>query len=180
MNPHSPYGAGKAAADHLLLSYNKLFGSEVSIIRPFNMYGPRQNMDAYAAVIPITINRILSNQPPILEGDGEQTRDLTYVKDVARTSIQMLNSEACIGKAVNIGYGQEFKIKDVIFKICDLLHYSRDNITHASERPADVRRLCTSIRLAKKLFKYAPTTNFDDGLKLTIDWYKSTISSLRF
>jgi len=179
MNPNSPYGAGKAAADHLLLSYNKLFGCEVSIIRPFNMYGPRQNMDAYAAVIPITINRILNTHSPVLEGDGEQTRDFTYVKDVARASLQMLNSNSCVGQAVNVGYGQEFKIKDVIFKICDLLSYPRENIVHSAERPADVRRLWTSTRLAKKLFGYAPTTDFDDGLGLTIDWYKSTTSSMR-
>lgn len=173
--PHSPYGAGKAAADLLLLSYHKLFGSEVSIIRPFNMYGPRQNMEAYAAVIPVTINRILNNQPPVLEGDGEQTRDLTYVKDVAKAAIQMLENDDCIGQVVNVGYGQEIKIRDIIFKICDLLNYPRENLTYASARPADVRRLCANIKLAEKLFGYAPVTDFPDGLKLTTDWYKSII-----
>ncbi len=174
LQAHSPYGAGKAAADLLLLSYSKLFGCEASIIRPFNMYGPRQNMDAYAAVIPITISRILNNQPPILEGDGEQTRDLAYVKDIAEMSLIMLESDNCIGRVVNVGSGQEFRIKDIIFKICDLLGYPCRDTIHAPERPADVRRLCTSIRLAKKLLGYSQKTNFDDGLRMTIDWYKTS------
>ncbi len=77
LDPTTPYGAGKAAADLLLQSYHKLFNIEIGIIRPFNLYGPRQNMDAYAAVIPVTINRILHSKKPIIEGDGLQTRDFT-------------------------------------------------------------------------------------------------------
>jgi len=179
LKPTTPYGAGKVAADLLLQSYVTLFGCQVSIIRPFNMYGPRQNMQAYAAVIPITIQRILSNELPILEGDGSQTRDFTYVKDVAKASVKLLQCDRAVGKVVNVGSGKETKIIDVINMICDILKYPRENIRHAPPRPADVRRLCTSIRLAKKLINYSAETDFDDGLRLTIDWYKTTYSSLR-
>lgn len=177
--PASPYGAGKAAADLLLQSYHKLFGCRVSIIRPFNMYGPRQNMFAYAAVIPITINRILNNELPVLEGDGEQTRDFTYVRDVADESLKLLNCNKAVGEIINVGSGTETKIKDVIYKICDLLNFPRENILHAPPRPSDVRRLCADITRAKKLFKYSPKTDFDDGLALTINWCKTTCNSLR-
>ena len=179
LHPNTPYGAGKATADLLLLSYQKLFASEVAIIRPFNMYGPRQNMQAYAAVIPVTIQRILSNELPILEGDGNQTRDFTYVKDVAEASLKLLECDKAIGKIVNVGQGEETKIIDVINMMCDLLNHPRENIRRAPTRPADVRRLCTSITLAKKLIKYTPTTDFQDGLNQTIDWYKKTFRSLR-
>lgn len=179
LQPNTPYGAGKAAADLLLLSYHKLFMCEVAIICPFNMYGPRQNMQAYAAVIPVTIQRILSNELPILEGDGNQTRDFTYVKDVAEASLKLLECDRAVGKVVNVGQGEETKIIDVIHMICDLLDHPKENMRRASPRPADVRRLCTSITLAKKLIKYAPVTDFQDGLNQTIDWYKRTFRSLR-
>lgn len=177
--PASPYGAGKAAADLLLLSYHALFGCPVSIIRPFNMYGPRQNMFAYAAVIPVTINRILNNELPILEGDGEQTRDFTYVRDVADESLKLLNCSKAVGEIINAGSGIETKIKDVIYKICDLLNFPRENILHAPPRPSDVRRLCADITRAKKLFNYSSKTDFDDGLALTVNWCKTSYNSLR-
>jgi UDP-glucose 4-epimerase len=174
LHPTSPYGAGKAAADLLLQSYHELFGLEVAIIRPFNMYGPRQNMDAYAAVIPLTIKNILSGQPPVLEGDGEQTRDFSFVKDVAEASLNLLECNKALGQVVNVGYGKEIKIKDVITKICDIMNFPRHNILHKTARVADVRRLCSSTKLAKKLINYAPKTDFDEGLRNTIEWFKIT------
>jgi UDP-glucose 4-epimerase len=173
LEPTTPYGAGKVAADLLLLSYVRLFGSKVSIIRPFNMYGPRQNMQAYAAVIPVTIRRILLGGLPILEGDGSQTRDFTYVKDVANASVKLLECDRAVGKVVNVGQGKETKIIDVIHMICDHLNYPKENIAHVPRRPADVRRLCTSNKLAEELIDYAPTTDLDDGIRLTADWMKS-------
>jgi UDP-glucose 4-epimerase len=174
LDPASPYGAGKAAADLLLLSYHKLFGSKVTVIRPFNLYGPRQNMEAYAAVIPVTINRILSNDLPILEGDGNQTRDFCYVKDVAEAALALLDCSKATGQVVNVGAGEEIKIKDVIYKICDLLNFPRENIKHAPPRPSDVRRLCADVTLAKNLIGFSAKTDFEDGLCKTADWFKKT------
>lgn len=172
LQPTSPYGAGKAAADLLLQSYHKLFGIEATILRPFNMYGPRQNMDAYAALIPVTISRILSGQQPILEGDGEQSRDFSYVKDVTSASIKLLDCDKALGKVVNIASGTEIKIKDVIRTVCDILNYPQDNVIHVPARHSDVRRLCGGIRLAKQFINYEPHTNFEKGIQKTVDWYK--------
>jgi len=177
LDPNSPYGAGKAAADLLLLSYYKLFNLEVSIIRPFNFYGERQNMEAYAAVVPVTIWRILNGQKPILEGRGLQTRDFTYVKDGAEAAVQMMDCDKAIGKVVNIGQGSELDIKAVISRICATLDYPPDRIEHKPPRPSDVMRLHADITLAKKMFGYSPKTSFDEGIKLTIEWFRLRIDA---
>ena len=173
LDPNSPYGAGKAAADLLLLSYYKLFGVEVSIIRPFNFYGERQNMEAYAAVIPVTISRILNGEKPILEGDGLQTRDFTYVKDGAEAAVKMMDCDKAIGRVVNLGQGREIDIKTVISMICDTLDYPSDKIEYMPPRPSDVRRLHADITLAKKMLGYSPRTSFNEGIELTIGWFRS-------
>jgi UDP-glucose 4-epimerase len=173
LDPNSPYGAGKAAADLLLLSYYKLFGLEVSIIRPFNFYGRRQNMEAYAAVVPVTIWRILNGERPILEGDGLQTRDFTYVKDGAEAAVKMMDCDKAVGKVVNVGQGCEMDIKTVISMICNTLEYPSDKIEHRPPRPSDVRRLHADITLAKKMLRYSPQTSFKEGIELTIDWFRS-------
>jgi UDP-glucose 4-epimerase len=173
LDPNSPYGAGKAAADLLLLSYYKLYGLEISVIRPFNFYGERQNMEAYAAVIPVTIWRILNGEKPILEGDGLQSRDFTYVKDGAELAVKMMDCDKALGKVVNIGQGDEIDIKTTISMICDKLDYPFAKVERKPARPSDVRRLHADITLAKKMLRYSPKTSFNEGLELTIDWFRS-------
>jgi UDP-glucose 4-epimerase len=173
LDPNSPYGAGKAAADLLLLSYYKLYNLEISVLRPFNFYGERQNMEAYAAVIPVTIWRILNGEKPILEGDGLQSRDFTYVKDGAELAVKMMDCDKALGKVVNIGQGDEIDIKTTISMICDKLDYPFAKVERKPARPSDVRRLHADITLAKKMLRYSPKTSFNEGLELTIDWFRS-------
>lgn len=175
LDPTTPYGAGKAAADLLLQSYYKLFNVELSIIRPFNLYGPRQNMEAYAAVIPVTINRILHSKKPIVEGDGLQTRDFTYVEDAAEAAIKLMSCESAIGNVVNIGQNREYSIHEVVSTICNELNYPQDQIEYAKARPCDVRRLFADVSLAKDLIGYAPHVSFGEGIKLTVKWFKARL-----
>ena len=91
-DPRSPYSASKAASDLLTMSYQNIFGTDISIIRPFNNYGPRQNDGSYAGIIPITINRIFNGLKPIIYGDGMQTRDYIYVKDTGKGVPQALRA----------------------------------------------------------------------------------------
>jgi len=173
LDPNSPYGAGKAAADLLLLSYYKLFDLEISIIRPFNFYGERQNMEAYAAVVPVTIWRILNGERPILEGDGLQTRDFTYVRDGAEAAVKMMDCDKTVGRVVNIGQGKETDIKTVISMICGALDYPFDKVERKPPRPSDVRRLHADIAVAEKMLGYSPKTSLKEGIELTIDWFRS-------
>ena len=179
LDPNSPYGAGKAAADLLLLSYYKLFDLEISIIRPFNFYGERQNMEAYAAVVPVTIWRILNGERPILEGDGLQTRDFTYVRDGAEAAVKMMDCDKTVGRVVNVGQGKEIDIKTVISMICGALDYPFDKVERKPPRPSDVRRLHADITVAEKMLGYSPKTSLKEGIKLTIDWFRSKKNDIK-
>lgn len=172
LDPTTPYGAGKAAADLLLISYQKLFNLEINILRPFNLYGPRQNMDAYAAVVPVTIQRVLSGVAPVVEGDGLQSRDFTYVTDCADAAVKFMDCEEAFGKPVNVGQGCALSIISVVTLICELLHYPVSKVVHAPARPSDVRKLLADVYLAKKLLGFKPAIGFFEGLKLTVEWFR--------
>lgn len=176
-NPLTPYGAGKAAADQLLKSYHTTFDINVTILRPFNMYGPRQNTGSYAAVVPLTIKKILAGEKPIIEGSGTQTRDFTYVKDVTNIAADLtldLKDRELAGDIINLGQGEEIKIKDIIKRICKTMDYN-DPIEYAPERRADVKRHFSNINKAKALLGYEPKTGLKNGMKWTVDWYKGNL-----
>jgi len=170
LDPVYPYGAGKAAADLLLLSYAKTFKLPIIIPRPFNIYGPRQNTLAYAAVIPITIRRILDKQDPVIEWDGEQTRDFTYVSDIVDGILKLSRCDAAMREVINLGQGGETKIKDVVHTICKLMDHR--SVQHAPQRPDDVRRHCSNISKAKHLVGYKPRVQLRDGIRTTVQWYQ--------
>lgn len=170
--PHTPYAASKAATDHLVFSYYKTFGIDQSILRPYNNYGPRQNEKFYAGVIPLTIKRILSGESPIIHGDGLQTRDFIYVTETARAAIDIYNNTKTRGLVLNIGTGKETTIKEYIEEIARQLNYSGE-IIYTDPRLGDVRRHKGDITLAKEIIGFEPKVSLEEGIKLTIDWYRS-------
>lgn len=170
--PTTPYGAGKLAADLLLLSYNNLFNCKVSILRPFNLVGPRQNWDMYAALIPQTVRKILEGETPFIQWDGEQTRDFTYVKDVANLIPQLLDSDVLVGKVVNVGQGKETTINEIMRLICKELEYPFERVEHKPMRVGDVRRHCADVSLAKKLLAYYPKTELEEAVRSTVNWFR--------
>ena len=176
LKPSTPYGASKIASDHLILSYCTTFGIDASIVRPFNIYGPRQNEGTYAAVIPQTIKRILQGESPVIHGDGLQTRDYTYVTDLADATIKIYEVKATRGKVLNIASNSETTIKELISKIAKLMNCKKP-IIYDKPRPGDVRRFFGSNSLAKKLINYEPEVSFDEGLGYTIDWYSDLFAS---
>ena len=175
LKPSTPYGASKIAADHLVLSYIRTFGVDASIIRPFNTYGPRQHEGTYAGVIPVTIRRILDGESPVIDGDGLQTRDYTYVTDTADAAVKIYYAKSTRGKVVNIASGKEMNIKNLISKIAKLMGCKKP-IIYGDPRPGDVRRFIGSNSLAKSLIGYKPRVDFDEGLSLTIAWYRNLYS----
>jgi UDP-glucose 4-epimerase len=170
LEPTTPYGASKIASDHLVSSYIKTFCIDASIVRPFNTYGPRQNEGTYAGVIPLTIKRILHKKPPIIQGDGLQTRDFTYVTDLVDAAVRIYNEKATRAKVLNIASGKETRIKDLILEIANLMDFRKPPI-FADQRPGDVRRFYGSNNLSKQLIGYEPKTSLEEGLRYTIDWY---------
>jgi UDP-glucose 4-epimerase len=175
-NPKTPYAASKAAEDHLVFSYYHTFGIEMSIIRPFNNYGPRQNLEKYAGVIPVTIKRILNRESPVIYGDGNQTRDYLYVTDTADASVKIYNHKNTREKVINVASGKEISIKEIITLIAEYLD-CRMPIIHKEARAGDVQRHFANISLAKKLIGFKPTVTFKEGIEHTIEWYKKVLSN---
>ena len=174
LDPKTLYAAGKAAADLMVNSYFHTYKLDVAIVRPFNNYGPRQNEGSYAAIIPLTIKRILLGEPPVLEGDGKQTRDFIYVKDTTSATIKIYENEKTRGKTINVASGIETSVKEIINSIINTLSY-RGKIVRKPPRPADVRRHLADVTLARKLIGFEPNIEFEEGLKLTVDWYKNNL-----
>lgn len=174
INPQTPYAAGKAAADLAAMSYIKFFGADISIIRPFNTYGPRQNEQAYAAVIPLTIKKILGGERPVIEGSGNQSRDFIFVDDVVAAAVEIYKNPATRGKAINIGTGKETKIRTVVSLAARLLDY-RGAVAQKPERKGDVKRHLSDIGLAKSLIHFKPCYDFSQGLARTVNWYECSL-----
>ena len=170
LNPTTPYAASKAASDMLIQSYHKSFGIDYTIIRPFNCFGPRQNMGSYAGVIPLTIKRLLDGKQPVIYGDGEQTRDYTFVSDVVRAAIDMYKHTETRYRVVHIGSGKEISINDVVRMIMDVMNVDV-SIDYQSSRPGDVQRHIANTYLARDLIGYDPVVSFADGIFQTVDWY---------
>jgi len=171
LNGITPYAASKSASDHLVWSYYRTFGSDIAIIRPFNTYGPRQNTEDYAGVIPITMKRIIRGQTLIIEGGGQQTRDFSYVEDVAAAAVKIYESENTRGKVINIASGREVSIETII----RLLNTDGLSVRYLPKRAGDVDRHLADIGLAKTLIDYSPTISHEHGLAETISWYKKEI-----
>lgn len=166
------YAAGKAAGDLLLASYVNMFGLDILTVRPFNNYGPRQNDQALAAIVPLTVRRIENGEPPVIQGDGEQTRDFIYVGDTVEAILRLAVLDGLKGQVLNLGSGRETTMKEIVHGICEAMAYDGD-ITYTEARVADVRRHCAGIESVRKLIGDVATTALDDGLRRTIDWYGS-------
>ena len=170
-DPTTPYAAGKAAADLMVHSFYKVLGLDISIVRPFNNYGPRQNAEgSLAAIIPATAKRIKEGGKPIVEGDGEQTRDFIYVSDTVRGLILAYEKEESRGKIINLGSGKDISINALLQGICDYMNYTGE-WEHRPARTSDVRNLCADSARAQMLLDFHPQVNFNEGIKLTLDWY---------
>jgi UDP-glucose 4-epimerase len=170
--PITPYAASKIACDYVALSYYKTFQLDIAIVRPFNTYGPRQNDGSYAAVIPETIRRIMQGKTPVIYGDGLQTRDFSYVEDIAEAIPRIYEATSTRGKVVNLASGREVPIKSLIETIMRLMNYTGE-ISYQGRRPGDVRRHRGDITLAQSLIGYFPKTDYAAGLTKTIQWYRS-------
>jgi UDP-glucose 4-epimerase len=172
LNGTTPYAVSKAAGDNLIISYCRLFGIDAAILRPFNNYGPRQNEKSYAGVIPATIKRILAGEPPVIYGDGKQTRDYLYVTETADAAVKAYDCPGTRGRVLNIGSGQETSINTVVRLIAQHLNCDKP-IVYQEPRPADVRRHIASIFLAEELIEFSPRVSMEEGLKMTVEWYKA-------
>jgi len=177
LNPQSPYAASKVAADALAQSFYKSYKLPVTILRPFNTYGPRQSE---RAIIPTIVNQILSNKVVEL-GNLTPTRDFTYVEDVAKAFYLVLNKKKSIGKIINIGSSFEISVKKLFLIIRKLIGKKNTlKIINKRKRPknSEVEKLFADIKVAKKILtwnaSYSGKSGFKKGLVKTISWFKNS------
>jgi len=176
LNAETPYAASKAAADQLALSYQRSFGLNILILRPFNNYGPRQNRFSYAGVIPIFINQTLNGSDCIIYGDGKQTRDFTFVGDTVNVIFKISQINEAWGKGpINIASETETSINEIYSMISKLSSNTIREPIFVESRSGDVKRHCGDASLLKKFLPEVlkiPTINIT-GLKQTFDWYRN-------
>ena len=174
INPQSPYAASKASADQLALSFYYTYQLPVGIIRPFNIYGPRQSA---RSVIPNIIMQALSREK-IRIGSLSSSRDLTYVSDSVKGFIQFAECDQTKGEVVNLGSENEISVKNLI-EIIETNLNKKLNIVQESERirpeKSEVKRLVSNSEKAKKLFVWKPEIEIEQGIQKTIAWIKDNI-----
>jgi len=171
--PH-PYGASKIAADRMCYAYNQTYQMNITIVRPFNTFGPRQKDTGYGGVMSIFTKRIMSGQPPIVYGDGNQTRDYTYVADLVDALDLILKFPEPITTPINLGTGREIKIIDLANMIIDLSgQHGQMKMAFVEPRPGEVQRLLADNSRAQQLLGWVPKYTLEDGLTRLIDWYKN-------
>lgn len=171
--PH-PYGASKIAADRMCYAYIQTYGMDICIMRPFNTFGPRQKDSGYGGAISIFVKRALSGMPPIIYGDGSQTRDYTYIEDIVSAFDSILNHHEPIREPINFGTGREVSIVDLANKIVNLCGKQGEiKPVHVEPRPGEVQRLLANTSKAKDLLGWEPKYTLEDGLEKFIDWYRN-------
>ena len=178
LHPQSPYAATKVGADQLALSYQRSFGTPVAIVRPFNTYGPRQSA---RAVIPTIITQALSRESIEL-GATHTTRDFLYVGDTVAGMMRVGSADGVEGEVINLGTGVEVSIAEVVERVLKLVQVDVPvDMDDDRLRPPDseVERLVAGVAKAKALLDWAPETDLDEGLQLTIDWLTSSLGDYK-
>lgn len=174
--PMSPYAVQKLTAELLCGVFTRIYGLETVALRYFNVFGPRQDPTSeYAAVIPRFITALLEGRQPIVFGDGEQTRDFTYIENVVHANLLAATAPDAVGAAMNIGCGELISLNNVLKLAGELLHMPVQ-ANYREARSGDVRDSLADISKARKLLGYAPAINFREGLARTIEALQATIA----
>jgi UDP-glucose 4-epimerase len=175
LEPDSPYGASKLAAEKECLAYAKLYDLEAIALRYFNVYGPNQRFDAYGNAIPIFVFQMLRGQIITIFGDGEQTRDFVNVRDVVQANLKAADTRGVSG-AFNIGSATRVSINDLVNDLAAELGGDPD-VRHGPPRPGDVRDSLADISAATASFGFSPSVSLDDGLRDYVEWARSEIGA---
>jgi len=172
-DPLSPYAVQKLCGELYLRAFYECFGLESLAIRYFNVFGPRQDPQSqYAAAIPAFVTAILAGRPPIVYGDGEQTRDFTYIDNVVHGNVLAARAAKTTGQTINVACGEQVSVNAIIHKINELLG-KNVHPKYMPRRQGDVKHSLADIRLARDLIGYEPLVGFEEGLRRAIDYYAS-------
>ncbi len=166
--PLSPYGISKFTAEHYCRIFQMIHGLKTVCLRLFNVYGSRQSEGPYSGVITQFVSRLRQGKPPIIYGDGEQTRDFVYVKDVVEACMQALNSQDCVGEVVNIGTGKPTTINELAKVLMRMFGETGVKPEYAPVRAGDIQDSYADISKAEEVLGYKPEVRLKEGLKLLL------------
>jgi UDP-glucose 4-epimerase len=173
--PLAPYAVSKLAAEQYALSFHRVYGLETVALRYFNVFGPRQDPSSqYSAVIPKFIVAMRNGEAPEIYGDGEQSRDFTYIDDVVEANLLALDAPEAAGRAFNIACGREHSLNKLVATLNRLLRTDIE-ATHGSPRTGDVRNSLADIGLARRYLGYEPAMDLETGLARTLAAYEATL-----
>ncbi len=178
--PVSPYAVSKLAAENYCHVFHEVYGLETVSLRYFNVYGPRQSYSPYSGVIIIFVNRLLNNTPPIIYGDGMQTRDFTNVKDVVQASMLSLKCKNAIGEVFNIATGKHTTINSLAEMLLKITGKTNLQPKYTDPRTGDVKHSYADIHKAERILGYKPKINIEKGLKNLVNLYKKPCGAKNF
>lgn len=173
--PLSPYAASKLAGEYYCRVFFTVFGLETISLRYFNVFGPHQDPTSqYAAAIPAFVTAIMKDRPPTIYGDGQQSRDFTYVDNVVDANLLAARAKKTSGEVINIACGKAVTVNEIIDMINNLTGKNIKPI-YTDPRPGDVKHSLADITAAQNLIAYKPTVDFEQGLQKATDWYRENL-----
>lgn len=175
-NPLSPYALQKLVGEQYAQLFTRLYDFETVTIRYFNVFGPRQDPSSpYSGVISIFATALLANRSPVIYGDGEQTRDFTYVANVVDGVLRAVDAPEASGQVLNVATGGRISLNQ-LFEVMKRLIGATATPAYGPPRPGDVRHSQADITRARRILGYEPSVDLEEGLRRTIEWYKETSS----
>jgi nucleoside-diphosphate-sugar epimerase len=180
-DPISPYAVAKLAGEHYMRSFWRVYGLETVVLRYFNVFGPYQDPASYySGVLAIFCRKMLAGEQPTIYGDGEQSRDFTYIDNVVHANLlaAAAPAENLAGRMMNAATGSRTTLNDA-FKLLSGLTGYRGSPAYAPPRAGDIRDSLADIRLAGELMGYTPLVDFEEGLRRTVEWYQTTTNTVR-
>jgi nucleoside-diphosphate-sugar epimerase len=173
--PLSPYAVQKWVGEQYCRVFTSLFGLDTVALRYFNVFGPRQDPNSdYAAVVPIFVSRLLAGSEPTIYGDGEQSRDFTFIENVIDANLKACEGGPKGGDVVNIACGDRYTLNELFEQVRSLVGSSRKP-RYGPPRQGDVRHSMADISRAHRLLGFEPKVDFATGLRRTVDWYRATL-----
>ena len=172
-DPLSPYAAAKLAAEYYCQVFTRVYGLETVSLRYFNIFGPRQDpLSPYTGVISLFIDALLNGRRPIVHSDGEQSRDFTYVGDAVNANLLAAESKKSVGEVINVGRGERNSVNDLLKMLKEITGRNDLEPIYEPRRAGDVRHTLADLTRARSLLGYEPRTSLQEGLRLTVDWWR--------
>src|SRR4030095_4762692 len=173
--PLSPYALSKLVGEGYAKVFKQVYGFEVVALRYFNIFGPRQDLESqYAAVIPRFVTALLTGKSPVVYGDGLQSRDFSYVENVVDANLLASEADGAAGQAFNVACGGRYTLIELLDKLRELIG-SKVEAIHDPIRAGDVRDSQASIEAAERVLGYRVSVGFEEGLRKTVDWYRTQV-----